>query len=533
MTKRFAAGRTCFNGLRFMWILAFLVFAGGGAVCGYAVDLPAGTLISASLAQWVSTASAQAGDPIEAEIIAPVWHEGRIVISAGNLLHGRVASRKKVGWGWRRERASIELKFDELGGGDANRIPINVKLIQVDNARESVDQKGVVRGLRATSSPVARISSRLRYLPALNPYPDPPLLIYKMAFPFFPEPEILFPPGTEFWLRIEDPIDVPESAVIDGELPPFLDREICQLERMSGDAPFRTVHQGRENGLVNLLLIGSKDGLESAFGAAGWVGADRVSSSAFFKQLRAALEERSYRRQPMWRVLLEGREPDLLFQKSLNDYRQRHHVRLWKLDAHWQGREVWAGTATHDIGISASIKKMRLVHRIESNIDFEREKIVYDLASTACAHRFHWVERPDIAGSLVNVNGDSMHTDGALAIVDIGACRLALPRTLHDGRRPKRPHILKRYLRREILVLRHDMIRSNLIYAGFDGIRLFWKTLNPGDPSLAITKSFADSGGIGNASPQRPHPAFSCPDPGITAQPSSRRASAPTGSRRK
>ena len=60
-----------------------------------------------------------------------------------------------------------------------------------------------MHGIRSTNTLQGTITSRLKYLPALNPYPDLGLLLFKATFPIFPEPEIYFPAGTDIQLKLE------------------------------------------------------------------------------------------------------------------------------------------------------------------------------------------------------------------------------------------------------------------------------------------------------------------------------------------
>ncbi len=54
--------------------------------------------------------------------------------------------------------------------------------------------------------PKERINSRLRHLPTWNPYSDAGLIVFKAAFPIFPEPEIYFPAGTDFRIKLTEAI---------------------------------------------------------------------------------------------------------------------------------------------------------------------------------------------------------------------------------------------------------------------------------------------------------------------------------------
>ena len=77
--------------------------------------------------------------------------------------------------------------------------------------------------------------------------------------------------------------------------------------------------------------------------------------------------------------MINGKPPDLVFQKSLDTFAKRHHIRIWKEPGTYQGRDVWIGAATHDIAISTEKAKTKWSHRIDPHIDREREWIETDL----------------------------------------------------------------------------------------------------------------------------------------------------------
>src|SRR4051812_1801132 len=99
----------------------------------------------------ISSRTSKPGAPLSAIVVAPlVLPDG--VIPVGTLLHGSIRRAKAVGLGIVRETAHISFDFDRLQLPDGRLAPIHTRLAAVDNARERVDKKGVVRGIRATNS---------------------------------------------------------------------------------------------------------------------------------------------------------------------------------------------------------------------------------------------------------------------------------------------------------------------------------------------------------------------------------------------
>jgi hypothetical protein len=59
---------------------------------------------------------------------------------------------------------------------------------------------------------------------------------------------------------------------------------------------------------------------------------------------------------------------------------RRHHVRIWKTGREVDGIPLWVGAATHDVSIEIAMRKLRPFHRIDPNVDAERDFIARSLA---------------------------------------------------------------------------------------------------------------------------------------------------------
>ena len=115
-----------------------------------------------------------------------------------------------------------------------------------------------------------------------------------------------------------------------------------------------------------------------------------------------------------------GRPPDRVFQKQNNTFDCRHHVRIWRLPQMVEGRPVWAASATHDVGIKFTRSERTFTHRVETDIDFERQKIVDDLRFAGFVQGFALAIRPTVPTRMVNATDDEMTTDGRIAVIGPG-----------------------------------------------------------------------------------------------------------------
>jgi hypothetical protein len=290
-----------------------------------------------------------------------------------------------------------------------------------------------------------------------------------------PEPEIYYPAGVELTLTLTSPLflDSPLKArEVDGELP---DDQRYELAQVVSTVPYRThaPGSGRSSDLTNVLFIGSHDQLVTAFAAAGWTQANPPSVRGRITWIRAVAERRGDEAAPMSPLLLNGAEPDMSWEKGLNDVSKRHHIRMWRETATWDGQDMWIGAATRDIDFAYLRPGGRLTHRIEENIDRERDKIAYDLAFTSCGNILDWAAREDLPRSTRNATGDSITTDGRMVVIEMNDCRE--PRmsteTVDSTPLPEHGDKLQRFARREILSARNELLRTNPFWRTYEGSR--------------------------------------------------------------
>ncbi|MBC8167043.1 MAG: LssY C-terminal domain-containing protein, partial [Bryobacteraceae bacterium] len=181
-------------------------------------------------------------------------------------------------------------------------------------------------------------------------------------------------------------------------------------------------------------------------------------------------------RAPVSKLLHEGNEPDLVFQKSLNTVASRHHIRIWKAP---EQDGLWIGAATHDVGVSFEVKLKMLSHRIDPEIDRERMKIVIDMNAAGCSQRVSTIERelPDSPQNVV--------TDGNMAMIHLQDCPVpAAPLRLAK----KRGSLWVGLARRMVLETRQYALRDNAYHWAFLGARAAWRASRKPD-LMRIAKS--------------------------------------------
>jgi hypothetical protein len=417
----------------------------------------------------LSSYSSKTGDPVEALVATPLCTE-RGALPAGLVASGAVRHVHKVGLGLVHETARMELEFTELAVPGGSAIPIRARLVAVDNARERVDGGGAIHGMRATGTMSNRLGGRLAFAALSHPAFFVPALALASGLVRFPEPEIVFEPGTELSLEALFPpsLGAVEACAI-AEPPTTLGLRgiVDRIPAWSYTKRFI-----RPSDPVTLVFSGSASELERAFRAAGWTGSSDTTVRSGLRAMRALAEGGAYADAPMRTLLLGGEEPAASYQKGLNTLARRHHLRVWRRPELWQGRPVWASAATRDIGAVFS-PKAGITHEIDNQVDAEREKVVRDLAFTGCVDGVAYIARRAPLRDEPGTYRQGIETDGRVAVVALNAC--LEPRRAAGNTQPAplpAPGKLMRGARRVLLVARNHYLRDNIFWRSADAARL-------------------------------------------------------------
>lgn len=393
-------------------VLALWVASPGSAA---AARIPRGAELMLRLQDRVASDSARVKDPVTAIVIAPVLVDGEIRVGAGARLHGEVAAvRKAVAPD---QRAELLLTFHSISAGAA-KVPIKGRVVDVDNARELVDDSGKILGILASETLSARIDKGIAKIGQQASGLGDLLEAAKNAVIGETDSAIDYPAGTELIFRVLTPFDW-NAPVDTPKLVPIPDEKA--LFAYVNQQPFQTTADDppKPSDITNLMFIGTQEQMEAAFKAAGWTTAHAITGESMLETVRAIAELRGYKEAPMSILRLEGRPPDLAFQKTLNTFAERHHLRIWRRPGVWDGKPVWVSSSTHDTGIEFSDANSTFIHKIDPRIDRERAKIVSDLLFTGRVRSLALVERPEVPRRSRNATGDDLITDGRMAVVII------------------------------------------------------------------------------------------------------------------
>jgi hypothetical protein len=394
--------------------LAGVVFA----IALVGAEAPKGTEVHLRLKTKIASNASKAGEAVEAVLIRPVVGPGGVLIPAGAIAQGTVkqaqpATRPD-------ERAILHLEFTGIGAPGAKPVPFAAVLKEVENAREGVDKDGRINGILAAETPTAKLEQGIQRVAQRFSRLGDFLSVAKSAMVKEADAEIVYEPGTDMILETTGPVKWDGPGKIGpepGDIPNMAD-----LERLALGQPFQTVAESpaKPSDITNLMFLGTEAELRGAFAAAGWNTAAQLSAVSKLETFRAIAENRGYKEAPMSTLLLEGARPAFDFQKQNNTFAARHHLRIWRRPDTFLDKPVWVCAATHDTGIEFSAENRTFIHKIDSLIDRERSKVVNDLIFGGRVKGLALIDRPAVPKETKNATGDTVKTDGRVAVLLLG-----------------------------------------------------------------------------------------------------------------
>lgn len=175
---------------------------------------------------------------------------------------------------------------------------------------------------------------------------------------------------------------------------------------------------------INIAFDGNRDQLIAAMKHAGWTISAPLSLRSSLKMIYTAVGGRPYHNAPVSSLFLFGRMQDLAFEREIgSNPRRRHHIRLWKTPDHWWlpggYRADWIAAATFDKNVGLSLFTGQVTHKIDANIDKERDFVVSTLRKAKVTHSVRFVRHFTSSYHSRNGGGDVIHTDGTLPFVDL------------------------------------------------------------------------------------------------------------------
>lgn len=178
---------------------------------------------------------------------------------------------------------------------------------------------------------------------------------------------------------------------------------------------------GNAGDMVNFLILASETAMQNVFTTAGWVKVDADVKDSVLHGIIGSLSKESYVTMPMSPLYLFGRSQDYgwAHAEPISVVASRNHLRIWKAPFTVDGETVWVGAATHDVGFERDQRNNGITHKIDPDIDLERDYVEKTLSLTGIVAQItHFLpENPMLEAK--TATGGSFHSNGKVLILKL------------------------------------------------------------------------------------------------------------------
>jgi hypothetical protein len=200
-----------------------------------------------------------------------------------------------------------------------------------------------------------------------------------------------------------------------GSIPGIDNSLFAKIPRRIGDK------EGNPGDMVNFLILGSEDDMKKVFTTAGWVKVDANVTATILAGALASFSKESYLTMPMSPLYLFNRPQDYgwAHAEPITVVASRNHLRVWKAPFNVDGHTLWVGAATHDVGFERDQRNNGLTHKIDPDIDLERDYVEKTLSGTGLvAEVTHFLPK-DPLKEAKTATGGSFHSNGQVLILKL------------------------------------------------------------------------------------------------------------------
>ncbi|HLJ91245.1 MAG TPA: LssY C-terminal domain-containing protein [Candidatus Angelobacter sp.] len=171
--------------------------------------------------------------------------------------------------------------------------------------------------------------------------------------------------------------------------------------------------------MVNILIVGTQEQVVQVFTSANWVKVDKTVMETALNAVLGSLEKKDYLTMPMSTLYLFDRPQDYGFAHAepVRVAMSRNHLRVWKSPYQVDGRPLWCVAATHDIGFEKDRRNNGITHKIDPEIDKEREYVNGTLSGTGLVVQRDHVTPSDPLTSAKTATGGEFHSDGQIVVL--------------------------------------------------------------------------------------------------------------------
>lgn len=179
---------------------------------------------------------------------------------------------------------------------------------------------------------------------------------------------------------------------------------------------------GDPGDMVNFLVIGAQDAMEKVFTTAGWVKVDADVKATLLHGFLESMSKESYLTMPMSQLYLFGRPQDYgwAHAEPIAVVASRNHLRIWKAPFNAHGQTLWVGAATHDVGFERDQRNNGVTHKIDPDIDLERDYVEKTLSSTGLVEEVMHITPDNPMKEAKTATGGGFHSNGQVLVLRLG-----------------------------------------------------------------------------------------------------------------
>ena len=378
-----------------------------------APTLPAGKVLYLHLQTAVSTKTSKQGQVVAAGVAREVDVPGGIAVPFGSTLGGTIAKCTQPTAN--DQRAELLLNFDKLSIPGEGTINVQGHLSAVSNARETLQADGTILGVLESETPASLLSGALQKLGQMDSSINDQIQKQKIGQV---NTAVELPVGADIQFTLTEPLSLKRLVPSGGphDLPADLR---ASVDALLAEAPKRAASKTNQPGdPINLVFIATAEEVQQAFSHAGWTEPKKKNEKSIWKTAQAVINDDGYNAAPVSDLYVFGRKEDFAFEKTLNTFNKRHHLRLWQSpQTAPDGRPIWLGAATHDVGID--VHPGVISHATDADLDDERSQVGYDLFLGGTVQAAQLIAPANPLSSGVTATGGKWHTDGRLFIIDL------------------------------------------------------------------------------------------------------------------
>lgn len=172
---------------------------------------------------------------------------------------------------------------------------------------------------------------------------------------------------------------------------------------------------------LNIALVGSAEDVLTALSRSGWTFTHRINLRTIEREIGAAISGTAYPTAPVSSLYAFGRKQDVALQRGRRTISQRNHLRLWLAPFTHDGRAVWVGQISRDVGVKLTPKSPTLTtHVIDPEVDETRQYLLQGLLARGLAPTFGYTTGVGPAprdAPRLNLTDDPYFTDGLRLLV--------------------------------------------------------------------------------------------------------------------